>query len=236
MWADAKLPVTNRLLGSMPDAAQAYLRTRLAAVRFEHTAVLLRAEQRIGHVYFPDTGLVSLVAHLSNGRTAEVGVVGLDGMVGLPVLLGSQHTYVEWMVQVPGVLWRMEAQAFRSFLGVFPDVRDALLKYALTFYDQVTQTAACNVTHTLDQRLARWLLMVQDRTGDEIAITQELLGMMLGVRRAGITIAAGLLQRAGVIRYAHGKLRITDRAGLESCACECYMAGRRRSREILSAE
>ncbi|WP_338664811.1 Crp/Fnr family transcriptional regulator [Pararoseomonas sp. SCSIO 73927] len=184
----------------------------------------------VRHVYFPETGWASMLAYLEDGDAAEVGLVGREGMIGLPVLLNADSDDIEALVQCPGTALRMEAGAFRLALEAHPDLRDLLLRYALVHHSQVARTAACNGRHGIEQRLARWLLMGHDRAeGDSYPMTHEFLSMMLGVRRAGVTVAAGLLQKAGFIRYAAGRMEITDRPGLESAACECYGIVRRLS-------
>jgi CRP-like cAMP-binding protein len=175
-----------------------------------------------------------MLAYLESGDAAEVGLTGYEGMIGLPVLLGADHDDIEAMVQAPGTALRMDAQAFREALERIPAFRTLLLRYALVQHGQVARTAACNGRHQIDQRLARWLLMAHDRAeGDEFPMTHELLSMMLGVRRAGVTVAAGQLQKAGFIRYQQGRIKITDRPGLESAACECYGIVRRAQDQLL---
>jgi CRP-like cAMP-binding protein len=155
----------------------------------------------IAAVHFSETGCVSMLAALEDGNDAEVGVIGSEGMVGLPVLLGADRDDIEAMVQCPGTALRMDAAAFRAELERTPALRTLLLRYALAHHGQGARTAACNGRHHTEQRLARWLLMAHDRAeGDDFPMTHEFLSMMLGVRRAGVTVAAGALQRAGLIR------------------------------------
>src|SRR5919112_2242217 len=169
-----------------------------------------------------------MVAYMEDGDAAEVGLVGHEGFAGLPVLLGGDSDDLEAMVQAPGTALQMDATAFREELDRLPALRTLLLRYALVQHGQVARTAACNGRHQIDQRLARWLLMAHDRAeGDEYPMTHEFLSMMLGVRRAGVTVAAGALQKAGFIRYEKGRIQVTDRPGLESASCECYGIARR---------
>src|SRR3954467_7400222 len=171
-----------------------------------------------------------MLAYLEDGDAAEVGLGGREGFVGLPVLLGADHDDIEAMVQAPGTALRINAQVFREELERIPAFRTLLLRYALVHHGQVVRTAACNGRHHTDQRLARWLLMAHDRSqGDDFPMTHEFLSMMLGVRRAGITVAAGTLQKAGLIRYNRGRIEVTDRPGLESVSCDCYGIVRRAS-------
>lgn len=173
---------------------------------------------------------------LADGRSAEVGLVGTEGMVGLPLLLGSDRSAVEAMVQAPGTMLRLGAGAFRQALEDSPALRTLLLRYTLAFQQQVTHTAACNGNHPLDQRMARWLLMAHDRAdGDEFPMTQEFLAMMLCVHRPGVTVSARLFQQAGLIRYGKGQMQITDREGLEGAACECYATVRRQFEALLGS-
>ena len=227
----------NRLLAALPPEALAQVRPLLEPVELPLRQVLHAAGEPIEAVWFPETGWASMLAWLEDGDAAEVGLVGREGMVGLPVLLGADHDDIEAMVQAPGTALRMDAAAFREELESIPAFRALLLRYALVHHGQVARTAACNGRHHTDQRLARWLLMAHDRTSgnDEFPMTHEFLAMMLGVRRAGVTVAAGQLSKAGYIRYERGCVEVTDRAGLESVACECYGVVRRAS-DILLGE
>jgi CRP-like cAMP-binding protein len=218
----------NRLLSALPPEALARLLPRLEPVERPLRKILHEVGVPITEVYFPETGWVSLLAYLEDGDAAEVGLAGREGFVGLPVLLGADHDDLEAMVQAPGTALRMEVGAFRDLLERIPAFRALLLRYALVHHGQVARTAACNGRHHTDQRLARWLLMAHDRARtDEFPMTHEFLSMMLGIRRAGITVAAGQLQKAGFITYDRGCIQVTDRPGLESAACECYGVARR---------
>ncbi|MFC7543658.1 Crp/Fnr family transcriptional regulator [Siccirubricoccus deserti] len=190
--------------------------------------VLLGADQEIDAVYFPETCMISMIAALDGGDAAEVGLVGREGMVGIPLLLGSDRSPTEAMCQGSGIALRLSTSAFREEMDRSLVLRTTLLRYAQAFLEQVTQTAACNGRHLLEQRLARWMLMAHDRAeGDAFQMTHEFLAMMLGVRRAGISVAAGTLQKAGLIRYERGRMLIADRPGLEHASCECYGVVRR---------
>src|SRR3954452_5199325 len=218
----------NRLLNALAPGDLARLRPRLDAVALPLRKVLQMPDEPITAVFFPETGFVSMLAEMEDGDAAEAGLVGPEGMVGLPLLLGADRDDLEAMVQAPGSFLRMEAEAFREALEDIPAFRTLLLRYALVHHGQVARTAACNGRHQIEQRLARWLLMAHDRAeGDEFPMTHEFLSMMLGVRRAGITVAAGTLQKAGLIRYDRGRIQITDRPGLENASCECYGITRR---------
>ncbi|WP_424140601.1 Crp/Fnr family transcriptional regulator [Roseomonas chloroacetimidivorans] len=203
---------------------------RLERVELVLREVLHAPGEPIRNVFFPETGYVSKLAYTEDGDAAEVGMIGREGFVGLPVLLDAEADDIEGMVQQPGTALRMAKVAFREALERHPAFRTPLNRYALVHHGQVARTAACNLRHQLEQRLARWLLMSHDRVeGDSFAMTHEFLGLMLGVRRSGITVAAGLLQKAGMIRYGAGRMEVTDRPGLESVACECYGIVRRAS-------
>jgi len=220
----------NRLLAALPSDDLARLWPQLEAVELSFRKVLHAPGEPITTVYFPETGYSSMLAYMEDGDAAEVGMIGREGMIGLPVLLGADHDDIEALVQTPGTALRMDARAFREELERIPALRTLLLRYALVHHGQVVRTAACNGRHHIDQRLARWLLMAHDRAeGDEFPMTHEFLSMMLGVRRAGISTTASTLQKAGFIRYQRGCIEVTDRPGLESVACECYGIVRRAS-------
>lgn len=224
----------NRLLAALMPEDLARLWPRLERVELEQRHILLKADEAITAVYFPETGWSSMLALLADGRSAEVGLVGSEGMVGLPLLLGGSSSAIEGMIQAPGIMLRLGAEAFHQALEQSPALRRLLLRYALAFQGQVSQTAACNGNHALDQRLARWLLMAHDRAeSDEFPMTQEFLAMMLCVHRPGVTVAARLFQQAGLIRYGQGQIAVTDREGLEAAACECYGTVRRQFDQLL---
>ena len=177
----------------------------------------------IDHVYFPQEGMVSLVQPLENGVMIEVGMIGKEGFVGTPVVLGADSSPLEAMVQLPGSALRMRAGTFRKKAARSTALSGPLLRYVQALHIQVSLSAACNGRHTLPERLARWLLMARDRaTSDQLPLSHEFLSMMLGVRRAGVTVAVGTLRAAGLIRNMHGRITIIDRQGLEAASCECY--------------
>ena len=224
----------NRLLAALPPEDLARLWPRLQPVELVFRQVLHAPEQPITTIYFPETGYVSRLAPLDDGDSAEVGLIGSEGMTGLAILHSGDSDSFELMVQVPGTALSLGAAAFREALDSIPSLRALLLRYALAHFEQVARTAACNNLHHTEQRLARWLLMAHDRVeGDKFPMTHEFLSMMLGVRRAGVTVAAGTLQKAGLIRYAAGRMEITDRPGLEAAACECYGIARRAHDRLL---
>jgi len=162
---------------------------------------------------------------LSDGQPLEIGLIGAEGVAGVSVVLGATTSYSETMCQTGGGAYRISTADLKDVMEHAPHLRDLLLRYTHVFHVQVAQTAACNAHHELGQRLARWLLAAHDRSGvAELSLTQDLIAVMLGVRRSTVSIAASTLQRAGVIRYQHGRITIVDRVGLENAACECYEA------------
>jgi CRP-like cAMP-binding protein len=216
-------PHANRLLGLLLPRDYARLRPHLHQIPLEYRQSLYRANKPIECVYFIETGVGSLVNTMTNGEAAEVGTIGNEGVVGLPLLFGDDRAPTSVYVQVPGVGLRMKARLFDKELARSASMRSVMLRYAHAFFNQVAQSAACNHFHSLQQRCCRWLLMTHDRMqSDEFLLTQEFLAMMLGVQRTGVTAAAGALQRAGLIRYRRGKVTMIDRRGLLRRSCECY--------------
>lgn len=213
----------NRLLRALPPDEYAWLSQHLEPVTLELRDVLARANEPFRHVYFIETGMASVVNTVDAGMV-EVGTVGNEGMAGLSVFLGVGGTPSETFIQVPGTARRMAADAFAAGADERPGLRRILHRYTQAFLTQVSQTAACNRVHELQERCARWLLMTHDRAGgaDTFPITHEFLSVMLGVRRAGVTVAAGTLQKAGLIRYSRGRVTVLDRRGLEDASCECH--------------
>ena len=208
--------VRNQLLAALPSGVLTQLLTKMHPVTLDVREVLYEAEAPIQAVHFMEAGWTSLIAQLEDGMTAEVGMVGREGMVGLPLVFGVGNSYVQAMVQSPGTALRMEASAFHQALDEYPPLRALLFRYGEFMHAQVTQTAACNGNHGLEQRLARWLLMSHDRAdGDELPMTQEFLATMLCVHRPSVTVAARILQRANIIRYGSGTITVVDRPGLD---------------------
>ncbi len=229
--------VRNRLLAALPPDGLARLLPGLQPVELAFDATLHPAGGAVEAVLFPETGMVSLIATLDGGEQVEVGIAGREGLVGLPLVLGSGHAITEARVQVEGAALRMDAAAVRDEMGANPAFRGLLLRYTLAFQAQVTLTAACNARHPIEHRLARWLLIAHDRAdGDEFPMTHEFISMMLAVRRPGVSLAAGVLQKAGLIRYARGRMEVTDRPGLEAASCECYHTVRREFGRLLGAD
>lgn len=224
----------NRLLGLLSPKDYQRLRPHLHRVPLGYRQSLYRARQRLGFVYFIETGVGSLVNTMANGTAAEVGTIGNEGVVGLPLLLGDNRAPTSVYVQVPGAGLRMTAARFSAELARSASMRAVMLRYAHALFNQVAQSAACNHFHTLQQRCCRWMLMTHDRMqSDEFLLTQEFLAMMLGVQRTGVSLAAGALQRAGLIRYSRGVVTILNRRGLRQRACECYGLSKREFDRLL---
>jgi CRP-like cAMP-binding protein len=164
-----------------------------------------------------------MVTEMPDGMSIEIATVGPEGMVGIPIFLGAEQMASKAFIQVPGEGARMTADAFRSMIGRCPALNQLLLRYTLALMNQMAQNAACNRTHPVGERCARWLLMTQDRVhGPEFPLTQEFMAQMLGVRRPSVSVAAGMLAKAGLISYVRGRMRVLDRPGLEAASCECY--------------
>jgi CRP-like cAMP-binding protein len=213
----------NRLLGLLSPRDYGRLRPHLEPVPLEYRKSLYEANKRIESVYFIETGVGSLVNTMANGQAAEVGTIGNEGVVGLPLVLGDDRAPTSVYVQVPGEGLRMKASLFKEELARSATMQVVMLRYVHALFNQVAQSAACNHFHSLEQRCCRWLLMTRDRMqSDEFLLTQEFLAMMLGVQRSGVSIAAGALQRAGLITYTRGNVTILDRPGLKKLSCECY--------------
>ncbi len=228
-------PISNRLLGSLAAADLDPLRHHLEPVPLPHKQTLARPSMPIHHVYFPQEGMVSLVQPLENGAMIEVGMIGNEGFVGIPILLGTDSSPLEVMVQIPGSALRMQASAFRNETSRRTALMGVLLRYVQALHVQLSLTAACNGRHALTERLARWLLTAHDRsTSDQLPLSHEFLSFMLGVRRAGVTVAVGTLRAAGLIRNTHGQIHIIDRLGLEAASCECYRTVRDEYARLLS--
>lgn len=233
MTTQPSLP-RNRLLAALPSDVLTQLLPKLSHVFLSIRQSLCIAEQPIEAVFFMESGMASMVTQLEDGVQAEVGIIGCEGMVGTPLVHGIDTSFTDGFVQIAGEALRMTASVFRQELITNPPLRTLLLRYGEAYQAQISQTAACNGRHDLEQRLARWLLMAHDRVeNDEIPLTQTFLAMMLGVHRPSITITAGILQRAGLIRYANGLITILDRPSLEASSCECYAAVRQRFERLL---
>ncbi len=217
----------NRLLAALPSLEQQRLLQALEPVALLLERPVYEPNAPIEYVYFPTRGIISIVNDMEGG-TVEVGTVGREGMVGVPVLLRSTSTPTRAFVQVAGSAYRLPAEVLRATLAANRELEQLLLRYVKVFFDEVMQSVACNRLHSLEERCAKWLLMCHDRAGDHpLLLRQTFLAEMLGVHRPSVSIAAGALQRAGFISYSRGKITVLDRAGLESASCGCYAVGAR---------
>lgn len=216
-------PRQNRLLAQLPAAEWARWLPELEPVDLPLGLVLYESGSTLAHVYFPTTGIVSLLYVMEDGASAEIAVVGHEGLVGISLFMGGESTPSRAVVQSAGRGFRLKAQLMMKEFNRAGPALHLLLRYTQALITQMTQTAVCNRHHSLDQQLCRWLLLSLDRLpSNELAMTQELIANMLGVRREGVTLAAGLLQEAGLIRYQRGHITVLDRGGLEQRSCECY--------------
>ena len=230
-------PARNRILAALPPKDLKRLEPKLEGLSLEFKQPVYEPGEPIRHVYFPTSGIVSLVIVMSDDLPVEIATVGREGMVGLPVFLEAGETPNRAFCQVPGAALRMEAEAFKAEARRGGGLTSLLLRYTQALFNQVAQSAACNRTHTVEERCARWLLQTHDRVGeDRFLLTQEFMAEMLGVRRATVNIAAGILQRAGFIIYSRGRITILDRPGLESASCECYGVVKAESVRLLGPE
>ena len=216
-------PGENRLLSVLPSDVLERLRPHLEPVTLAFRENLYKADEPVSHVYFLCSAVCSLILTLEGGATIEVGTIGNEGMVGLQVFLGADSVPGEAFCQIPGQALRLPADILVRETADGGLLHDLLQRYTQALMNLISQSAACNRGHSIDERCARWLLMTHDRVGaDRFALTQQFLAQMLGVRRASVNAAASILQRAGFIRYSRGVITVTDRPGLESAACACY--------------
>ncbi len=215
----------NRILSLLPQDEAGRLMRRLEPVSLEFKQVLYAAGAPIEHVYFPIAGVVSWLALIDGGASAEVATIGPEGMVGCRAFLGADTAPAKVMVQVPGQALRMDVAELRAQTKPGSSLVRMLHRYLNAFLTQLTQSVACNTFHSVEKRFCRWLLMTHDRVQtDHFPLTHELLAQMLGVRRASVSEVARKLQTAGLIRYTHGKITILNRRGLEAASCGCYRA------------
>ena len=227
-------PQQNRLLAALPHEDLQRWLPDLELLEFALGDVLYEPGNTLSHIYFPTTVIVSLLYVMENGASAEIAVAGNEGLIGISLFMGGLSTPSRAVVQSAGHAFRMKAQILRDEFVRSGSVLHLLLRYTQALITQMSQTAVCNRHHTVDQQLCRWLLLSLDRLqGAEIVMTQELISNMLGVRREGVTEAAGKLQKAGVITYTRGRIEVLDRAGLEKCSCECYAVVKREYDRLL---
>jgi CRP-like cAMP-binding protein len=226
----------NRLLAAMPRDALGQILPSLTHVTLSSGMVIYEPKVPITYVFFVLTGIISLVSEMREG-TVEVGTVGCEGMTGIPIVLAADTMPSRAFVQVPGEALRMTAEDLVRGMEEVPAFRRLVYRHVLALFDQTAQHAACNRLHALEERCARWLLMTHDRVeGDVLLLKQQFLAEMLGVHRPAVTLAAGALQKAGIIRYSRGKVTVLDRTALENASCECYSIVTRRMEELLAMD
>ncbi len=213
----------NLILLALPARERAVILDKAELVDLPARSVLTEMDRVIEHCYFMNRGVASIIRILSHGKSVEVGLTGKEGFVGLPVIAGFKTSPTRAIIQIAGSGYRLHVREFRRAMAVCPKLVLALHRYSQELSVQAIQIAACNRLHEVDQRLARWLLMTHDRMGEStFTLTQEFISHMLGSRRASVTVAAGILQRDGLINYTRGRVTVKDRPGLEAAACECY--------------
>jgi CRP-like cAMP-binding protein len=221
---DIPTVIGNRLLAVLPEPAR--IAPLLERVRFAQGETIYERGETITHYVFPFSGVTSIVKEMEHG-TVEIGTVGPEGMLGVPALLGTPVTSARIFAQSDLIADRIAVHELDAIAASSPGTQHTLLRYVYAFHEEVAQTVACNRLHSLEQRLARWLLMTHDRLGTpSMPLKQRFLAYMLGVRRPAVTVAAGTLQALGTIRYSRGRITVLDRDALEKAACECYAVGR----------
>lgn len=221
-------PVRNELLMGLPSSECDSIFPQLTFVQLRTHDVLQEYEEPIGYAYFVDSGMVSILSVMQDGKSVEVGLTGKEGCTGLQLAAGFKTSETRGQVQVAGTAFRLSGPNLLKVLRECPTLERRIQQYGFLLAMQGTQVAACNRLHEVDERLARWLLMTQDRVGgNDLALTHELLAHMLGTRRSSVTVAAGVLSKAGLITYNRGQVKIEDRLRLEDASCECYELLRR---------
>lgn len=227
--------VRNRILGLLPPSERESVLERAELVTIQSKDVIYEREQPIRFAYFPDDCVISLVTRLEDGDVVEAMTVGNDGFAGIAIFHGLPSSRLTAVGQITGQAWRVAAKDFSQLMALCPALHRLLHRYSQFVFETVSQSAACNRLHVIEQRCARWLLMSQDRVGrDRFDLTQEFLAMMLGVRRPGVTVAMGLLEKAGLITHRRGSITVVNRAGLEKVSCECYRTIRARQAKLIS--
>ena len=227
-------PLQNHLLAAIPAVVKERLFSHLKLVPMPLGKVLYESGDVLQHVFFPTDSIVSLLYVMESGASAEIAVVGNEGLVGVSLFMGGESTPSRAIVQSAGSAYQLSGQRLKDEFNRHGEMLLLMLRYTQALITQMTQTAACNRHHSIDQQLCRWLLLSLDRlSGNQVAMTQELIGNMLGVRREGVTEAAGKLQKQGVITYSRGVIKVLDRPLLETLCCECYAVVKRESDRLL---
>ena len=226
----------NRLLASLSPEAFDQLRPHLISVELKHGAVVTRPNERFERVYFPISGFISVVVELSDGRMIETGMVGRDGVLGGGAALDDRLLLTTSLVQVPGRAWAIGIEHVRQLASADEKFRAVLVRHEQVLLAQAQQSAACNASHTVEARMCRWMLRMRDLIGDDLPLTQEFLAQMMGVRRTSVTLVAGTLQQAGLIKYRRGHITIVDIERVQDSACECYETVRAHYEAMLREE
>ena len=217
------MPTGNHLLDALPRKVFRAHERSLEPVALKLKQILHRPDRKIDYAYFPIRGVISMVNEPNRGEIVEIATIGREGMAGLPVILDAGSMTARALVQVPGEGFRMKSAALRKLIDSSRPSRELMLRYTMALFTQTAQITSCNRLHEVQQRCARWLLQTHDRADSEsFPLTQEFLAQMLGVHRPSVSIAAGMLQRRGLIRYSRGVITIEDREGLEKASCSCY--------------
>jgi len=228
------MPQHNHLLAALSTQTYERLEVDLELVTLPLGQSLYESGDALRHVYFPTDSIVSLLYVMENGASAEISVVGNEGLVGIAVFMGGESTPSRAIVQSAGHAYRLPGQRLKDEFNRHGELLLLMLRYTQALITQMAQTAVCNRHHTIDQQLCRWLLLSLDRLqSDQVRMTQELIANMLGVRREGVTDAAGKLQRLGIIEYSRGHIKVVDRARLEALSCECYEVVRKETERLL---
>jgi CRP-like cAMP-binding protein len=229
-------PIDNKLLAALSREERERLQPHLKAVAMRLGDAVYESGAALEYVYFPTTSIVSLLYVLADGASAEIAVVGNEGLVGIALFMGGETTPSRAVVQSGGWAYRLRGQLLKDEFVRGGAMQHLLLRYTQALLTQMAQTAVCNRHHSIDQQLCRWLLLSLDRlSSKDLTMTQELIANMLGVRREGVTEAAGKLQHAGLIQYSRGRITVLDRAGLEARCCECYGVVKRETDRLLPA-
>lgn len=228
-------PSQNHLLSHLPSEVQVRLFPHLQAVTLELGQVLYESGDIMRYVYFPTDSIVSLLYVMENGASAEISVVGNEGVIGIALFMGGESTPSRAVVQSAGTAYRLSSARIKEEFNLHGILLQLMLRYTQSLITQMSQTAVCNRHHSIDQQLCRWLLLSLDRlSSNKLTMTQELIANMLGVRREGVTEAAGKLQKLGVIKYCRGQITVLDREKLESLSCECYAVVKKETDRLLS--
>jgi CRP-like cAMP-binding protein len=227
-------PKQNHLLAALPEEDYKRLQAHLEFINMPLGWVLYESGAHLGYLYFPTTSIVSLLYVMETGASAEIAITGNEGLVGVALFMGGESTPSRAVVQSAGEGYRLKSNILKGEFALFGQFAHLALRYTQALITQMAQTAVCNRHHSVDQQLCRWLLLSLDRLpGNELNMTQELIANMLGVRREGVTEAAGKLQAARLIRYHRGRISVLDRAGLEARCCECYQVVKREFQRLL---